>query len=84
MKRHKDMQISIHHIPDDTMQQYQLNSLIINNFVMVKFWKEMYGLPQAGIISHNQLQTYLTNKITLMSNCWVFTSLFDSTSYFYF
>jgi hypothetical protein len=54
------MRIPISVIPQDIIDQYQLEPLIHNNAVYVEIRKGMYGLPQAGRIANDQLIAKLT------------------------
>ena len=46
-------------IPDEIMQQYNLYDKIHNGYLYMEICKGVYGLPQAGIISHKQLKEHL-------------------------
>ena len=59
MNRYEYIHIPLSRIPDDIMDQYHLVPLIVNGHVVIKNHKRMYGLPQAGILAHNQLTMHL-------------------------
>lgn len=46
-------------IPVEIINKYNLLSLVHNGFVNIKINKGMYGLPQAGKITHNELVRHL-------------------------
>jgi len=41
------------------MLHYKLHSMIHNGHVYVEIFRGMYGLPQAGQLANDQLQTFL-------------------------
>ena len=51
--------INIHDIPDETIKQYNVISLVHNGVVIVEIHKKMYGLPEVEILFNNRLQKYL-------------------------
>jgi len=53
------MCIPILAIPEDVMLHYKLHSMIHNGHVYVKICRGRYGLPQAGQLANDQLQTFL-------------------------
>ena len=55
MDRPEFMQIPINLIPDEIIQQYNLQKILHNNKVYVQIDKGMYGLPQAGILANKLL-----------------------------
>lgn len=59
MNRYEYMRIPTKNLPRNIIEQYYLESLIIIDYVMVEIRKEMYGLPQAGIIANKRLLVYL-------------------------
>jgi hypothetical protein len=60
MKRPEYMRLKITDIPDEIIEQYNLRELVDDNgYVYCEITKGMYGLPQAWIISQNQLATRL-------------------------
>ena len=59
MERFEYMNIPIKDIPKIFVDQYDLQPLVHNGMVLVKIRKGMYGLPQAGIIANERLQTHL-------------------------
>ncbi len=60
MKRYKYMHIKITDIPDKIIEEYNLREITEDGYVYCKIRKEMYGLPQAGIIAQQLLQEQLT------------------------
>ena len=60
MKRPEYMRLKITDIPDEIIEQYNLRELVDDDgYVYCEITKGMYGLPQAWIISQNQLATRL-------------------------
>ena len=59
MNRYEYIHIPVDRIPQDSMQQYGLKRLIVNNHVLVEIRKGMYGLPQAGLIAQKCLNAHL-------------------------
>ena len=59
MNHYEYMRIPVKHIPQDIMDQYNLHDLIENSHVLVEIRKGMYGLPQAGLIAQERLNTHL-------------------------
>jgi Reverse transcriptase (RNA-dependent DNA polymerase) len=62
MERYEYMCIPMDIIPDAIMEQYNLQALVHNGYVYVKFRKGMYGLPQAGRIANDALVPFLATK----------------------
>jgi hypothetical protein len=46
-------------IPETIMDEYNLSSLIINDYLYVEIRKGMYGLPQSGRIANDRLTKFL-------------------------
>ena len=46
-------------IPEEIIQQYNLRNLAHNFFVYVEIQKGMYGIPQAGKITNDNLKLHL-------------------------
>jgi hypothetical protein len=60
MKRPECMQLKITDIPDEIIEQYNLNLLVTQDgYVYCEITKGMYGLPQAGIIAQQLLEKRL-------------------------
>lgn len=59
MEHYEYMRIPIQHIPANIMQQYNLQDLGHNGFVLPEIRKGMYGLPQAGLIANTRLVKHL-------------------------
>jgi hypothetical protein len=61
MERREYITIPLNLIPDEIIQQYHLETYkTTNNNVYFEVQKGMYGLPQAGIIAHEQLKRHLS------------------------
>jgi hypothetical protein len=57
MDRYEYMRIPIPLIPDEIIEEYQLQPTMVHNgYVNMEIRRSMYGLPQAGILA-NQLLT---------------------------
>ena len=73
MKGPEYMKIHILQIPDEIMKEYNLHNCIHNNYVYVPINKEMYGLPQAGILANllleKQLNKFRFTKLTTQKAC---------------
>jgi hypothetical protein len=59
MTRQEYMRIFINSIPQSIVYQYHLLDLVHNGFILIEISRGMYGLPQAGILSYNQLVAHL-------------------------
>jgi hypothetical protein len=59
MTRKEYMRISLASFPQSIIDQYALNDKAHIVLVLVEISKGMYGLPQAGILTFNQLKTHL-------------------------
>jgi hypothetical protein len=59
MSRFEYMRIPVKYIPKSIMEQYNLEPLIHNGYVVVEIRKGMYGLPQAGILANTRLVKHL-------------------------
>jgi hypothetical protein len=53
------MRIPVDLIPDDIIQQYNLEKYVDSGYMYVKITKGMYGLPQAGRMANDALVPYL-------------------------
>ena len=62
MSEYKYMHIPIGMIPQVIINQYNLLPLMYNGFVMIEIRKEMYGLPQTGILANEQLRAHLATQ----------------------
>jgi hypothetical protein len=63
MKRYKYMRFKITDIPDELIQEYNLVKLVSpDGYVYCEIRKDMYGLPQAGLIVQEFLQERLAKK----------------------
>ena len=54
------MHLPIKIIPSEIIEKYIILSLVRNYFIYIRIDKGIYGLPQAGNISHDALITHLT------------------------
>jgi len=59
LTRFEYMRIPINIIPTDIIDHYNLQPLVTNGHVMVEIQKGIYGLPQAGILANDLLNTRL-------------------------
>ncbi len=60
MKRFEYMRLKLADMPDDIIEQYQLQKLATpDGFIYCEIQKGMYGLPQAGIIAQELLEERL-------------------------
>ncbi len=60
MARYEYMRLKLSDMPDDVIEHYNLQAITTaDGFVYCKIWKGMYGLPQAGIIAQQLLETRL-------------------------
>jgi hypothetical protein len=56
MSRYEYMQLKISDMPGDVIEQYNLREIVTpDGFIYCEIQKEMYGLPQAGIIAQELL-----------------------------
>ena len=54
------LQIHISRIPQELIYEYDLNKYVTpDGWVFAEIRKEMYGFPQAGILTHNKLKKLL-------------------------
>ena len=56
LDRYEYMRIRIEHIPDEIIQEYNLQAITVNGWVYLEIRKGMYGLPQAGILANKLLK----------------------------
>ena len=59
LKRYEYLRIPINLIPEEVIQQYQLHLITHNGHVYVEIRKGMYGLPQAGLLANQLLESRL-------------------------
>ncbi len=58
MARYEYMRLKLTDIPEEIIIEYKLHDIVTDEgFVYLKIWKGMYGLPQAGIIAQQLLET---------------------------
>ena len=57
MERYEYMQLKLADLPDDVIKHYNLESKVTSDeYVYLEVQKDMYGLPQAGILAHQLLE----------------------------
>ena len=59
LKRKEYVSIPLKYIPADIIAKYALEQFISNDSILFEVSKCMYGLPQAGLLSHNHLVDHL-------------------------
>ena len=59
LPEHEYMKIPIKIIPPIIIQHYNLHKLIYKDHIHIRIDKGMYGLPQAGILAHQDLSNHL-------------------------
>jgi hypothetical protein len=60
LERYEYMRLPLSMIPDEIIQQYQLQQRVTtNSWVYIEIRKGMYGLKQAGILANQRLQKHL-------------------------
>jgi hypothetical protein len=60
LERYEYMRLPLSMIPDEIIQQYQLQQLVTTDgWVYIEIRKGMYGLKQAGILANQRLQKHL-------------------------
>ena len=61
LKRYEYFQLNLKGIPKDVTAQYALKDKAIDDgWVYVEILKEMYGLPQAGLLVHKLMEQQLS------------------------
>ena len=68
MDRPEYMRIPFKIIPQEIIEKYKLNDIEENGWVYIKIVKGMYGLPQAGKISHELLKRDWPRQDTTQHN----------------
>eukprot|EP00957_Ditylum_brightwellii_P170287 12962258-Ditylum_brightwellii.AAC.2 len=58
-KKYEYVKITYHLIPNEIKEQYNLELLVQDNDIYIKVRKDMYGMPQAGNIAHDELKLNL-------------------------
>jgi hypothetical protein len=53
------MVVNLASLPQETIEQYDLNELAQDGKVYIEIQKGMYGFPQAGILTNERLQSNL-------------------------
>lgn len=53
------MKVPITILPQAIIDYYNLTPLVHNGYIYIEICKEMYGLPQAGILANDQLKEHL-------------------------
>ncbi|KAL7476169.1 hypothetical protein ACHAW6_002049, partial [Cyclotella cf. meneghiniana] len=63
LKRPKYAKVKLSDIPEEVIEAYNLREKATpDGFVYLKVGKGMYGLPQAGSLGHNLLETRLNKE----------------------
>ena len=62
LTRYEYIKIPLHIIPDEIIQEYNLNEIADNGYIYCEIRKGVYGLPQAGILANQQLVRKLEPK----------------------
>ncbi len=75
MAQYEYMRLKLSDMLDDVIEHYNLQAIATaNGFVYCKIWKGMYGLPQAGIIAQQLIETRLAahgyHQSTSMPGLW--------------
>ncbi len=61
MKRYKYMYLKFADIPEEIIEEYKLREIVTDDsYVYCKIRKEMYGLPQVGLIAQELLEQRLS------------------------
>jgi hypothetical protein len=68
MECYEYMRIPLSSIPQSIIEQYALLKYVHNGHVLVEISKGMYGLPQAGILTYEQLVRHLHSSGYLPCN----------------
>ena len=56
------MKVQIKMIPNEIIEEYNLESLIHNGQILIRIDKGIYGLPHAGQIAYNKLKIHLKKE----------------------
>ena len=59
LNRPEYMRISVKHIPLNIQKRYDMEQYIVNRYVVREINNAVYGLPQTGKLSQDQLVTYI-------------------------
>jgi len=60
LSRYKYLRLRLDNFPEDVIAQYNLKDIVTSNgYVYIEVRKGMYGLPQAGLLAQELLQTRL-------------------------
>ena len=59
MDRHEHMRMPVKLIPEEFIQEYNLQDKIYNGYIYMEIRKGMYGLPQAGLLANRLLRIRL-------------------------
>ena len=77
MTRYKYVKMRLADIPDEVVKEYKLQEnekVTDDGFVYVEVRKDMYGLPQAGILAQQLLETRLNERVyyrsTIVPGLW--------------
>ena len=62
MARYKYIRLKLSNLPDDVIEEYNLKEKATKHgFVYVEVWKDMYRLPQEGLLAQILLEELLKN-----------------------
>jgi hypothetical protein len=59
LPRFKYMKMQLSRFPEEIIQNYNLNALVVDGWVLIDIRKGMYGLKQSGLLANQILQTCL-------------------------
>jgi hypothetical protein len=59
LPRFEYMKMQLSRFPEEIIQKYNLNALVVDGWVSIEIRKCMYGLKQAGLLANQLLQTRL-------------------------
>jgi hypothetical protein len=59
LPRFEYMKMQLSRFPEEIIQNYNLNALVVDGWVHIEIRKGMYGLKQAGLLANQLLQTRL-------------------------
>ena len=55
MKDYECLRIKLKHVPQEIIDEHKLHKLAHSDWVNVEILRGAYGLPQAGVLVHDQL-----------------------------
>jgi hypothetical protein len=60
LPRFEYMTMMLYRFPEEIVQKYNLNALVVDGWVYIEIRKGMYGSKQAGLLANQLLQTRLS------------------------